>query len=95
MRTLPARRNLVKRLVLGFLIIAVVGAAARTIARRKLPELMEHMAEDVMPKMMDACFAQMSPDRRIFMLSHCRGMLDRVEAKYDATQQAVDRAEVA
>ncbi len=84
-----------KRLVLGVLVVALVGVIARTIAKRRLPELMEHMAESVMPEMMDACFAQMSPARRAFMLGHCRGMLDRAEAKYVATEPSRDRAEVA
>ena len=71
------------------LIIAAWGLAAAIgfrIARRlvgaRVPRLMEQMMENVMPNMMDACFSQMSPERREFMLSHCRGMLDRMEAKY-------------
>ena len=75
-----------KRLVLAVLVIAVVGRITRRIAQRKFPELMEHMMEDVMPDMMDACFAHMGPQRRRFMIAHCRGMLDRMEAKDVGTQ---------
>lgn len=83
-----------KRLVIGLLVVAFAGATARTIAKRKLPELIDHMAEYVMPNIMDSCFAQMSPARRIFMLAHCRGMLDRVEAKHGAPQPMTERTEV-
>ncbi len=75
-----------KRLVLAVLVITVVVRITRRIAQRKFPELLEHMMEDVMPRMMDSCFAHMGPERRSFMLAHCRGMLDRMEAKYGGTQ---------
>ena len=45
--------------------------------------LMEHMMESVMPRMMDFCFGGMSLERRESMLGHCRSMLDRMEAKYE------------
>ncbi len=75
-----------KRLVLAVLVIAVVGGITRRIAQRRFPELMEHMMEGAMPHMMDSCFAHMGTERRSFMLAHCRGMLDRMEAKYGGTQ---------
>lgn len=56
----------------------------RGIAFARAMPLMEHLMENVMPSMMDSCFAAMSPERREFMLGHCRGMLNRVEAKYVA-----------
>ena len=46
------------------------------------PERMERMMTDMMPKMMDTCFSAMDKERRQFMLTHCRGMLDEVEEKY-------------
>lgn len=46
--------------------------------------------QDVMPRCMDACFARMPPERREFMLAHCRGALDRVEAKYEADEPATE-----
>ncbi len=75
-----------KRLALAVLVIAIVGGITRRIARRKFPVLMDHMMKDVMPDMMDSCVAHMGPERRSFMLAHCRGMLDRMEAKYGGTQ---------
>jgi hypothetical protein len=70
-----------------------LGAVLATVlARRfigaKLATAMELMMERVMPRMMDVCFGQMSPDRREFMLAHCRGALDDVDKKY-ATAQAI------
>lgn len=44
----------------------------------------EHMMLNMMPVMMDNCFSQMDKERREFMLTHCRGMLDQMEAKYVA-----------
>ena len=71
------------------LIIAAGGLAAvmgfrvvRRFVRARVPGLMEHMIENVMPKMADACFPQMPPGRREFMFTHSRGMLDGMEAKY-------------
>ncbi len=52
------------------------------LARRRVPALQEHMMENVMPGMMDRCFSQMGRERREFMLTHCRGTLDQIEAKY-------------
>ncbi len=70
-----------KRLVvMGLVAVAMLALSGRL--RAALPRLMERMMEDHMPKMMDSCFAQMSPERRAFMLTHCRGMLDRMEEKY-------------
>jgi hypothetical protein len=65
---------------MGLAAVAVLGLARRM--RERLPQLMERMMEDVMPNMMDSCFAQMDPERRKFMLTHCRGMLDRMEERY-------------
>jgi hypothetical protein len=64
--------------------IATAGALALValLARRRLPGLIELMMESAMPAMMDRCFAAMSPERREFMLAHCRGALDAVEEKY-------------
>ena len=45
-------------------------------------EQIEHMMQDVMPRMMDSCFGEMDRERREFMLTHCRGMLDQMEEKY-------------
>lgn len=88
--------GVIKRLLLIFLVGVVVGATARRNVRRKLSGVIEHMVENVMPQMMDSCFAQMSPERRTFMFAHCRGTLDRVEAKYGGpTPTTLDRGEVA
>ena len=53
--------------------------------RRALPRFMIGMVEHVMPRMMGHCFALLHPDQRRFMLAHCRGMLDEIEAKYERT----------
>jgi hypothetical protein len=45
-------------------------------------EEIERMMLDMMPRMMDTCFSEMEGERRQFMLSHCRGMLDQMEEKY-------------
>ncbi len=71
--------------------IAMVGVMAgigiaRYVVGRRVPELMERMMENVMPQMMDACFGQMSQERREFMLTHCRGMLDEMDEKYGVTR---------
>ena len=81
-----------KRLV--FVGIAVAGVmvgrgVARAIVGKRAPELMERMMENVMPQMMDGCFGQMSQERREFMLGHCRGLLDQMDAKYEVTRCAV------
>ncbi len=60
-------------------------AVARLVIRRGSPGLMDLMAENVMPQMMDACFGQMSQEQRAMMLGHCRGMLDRMDLKYGVT----------
>ena len=68
-----------------FLIFMIAAAGALALARtsqKSAPKAMERMMEKVMPKMMDGCFAQMDIERRRFMLSHCRGMLDQMEEKY-------------
>ncbi len=83
--------------------IGVVGlqlafVVARYVVPKAAPRLMELMAEKVMPRMMDVCFGQMSQDRRAFMLAHCRGMLDRVDEKYQVSppsEQSVRAVEVA
>lgn len=77
----------VKRLLAAGLLAVVIFTLTRGI-RERIPKLMERMIEDVMPNMMDSCFAQMDPDRRKFMLAHCRGMLDRVEEKYVRAEAA-------
>ena len=46
------------------------------------PDAFDHMMEHAMPKMMDSCFSWMSEERRVFMLRHCRGLLDQMEEKY-------------
>ncbi len=45
-------------------------------------EGIEHMMLDMMPSMMDTCFSEMDTERRKFMLTHCRGMLDQMDEKY-------------
>jgi len=78
--------------VAGVGLLLAVGAARRLV-RDRVFQLFERMMEDVMPGMMDACFARMPPQRRELMLAHCRGALDRVEAKYvDVTATAVEGA---
>lgn len=46
------------------------------------PEAFDHMMEHEMPRMMDSCFSWMTPERRGFMLTHCRGLLDQMEEEY-------------
>ncbi len=46
------------------------------------PEAFDHMMDDMMPQMMDSCFSWMGPERREFMLGHCRSLLDQMEEKY-------------
>lgn len=76
-----------KRLVvMGLVAIAMLALSRRL--RESLPGLMERMMEDGMPRMMDACFAQMDPERRKFMLARCRGMLDQMEEKYAPAEPA-------
>lgn len=74
------------------LLMGLVTALAVWVIRRStgpaLLRLMESMMERGMPRMMDACFAQMSAQRRQFMLTHCRAMLDRMDEKYVKTQVA-------
>ena len=52
-------------------------------------EHVERMMLDMMPGMMDSCFSGMDMARRQFMLTHCRGMLDAMEAKYVSPSQPV------
>lgn len=68
-----------KRLIIA---AGVLGAIAVRGAVPGLPTMMERMMENVMPGMMDRCFSGMDRQRREFMLRHCRGMLDQMEAKY-------------
>ncbi|MEE8337857.1 MAG: hypothetical protein V3R95_07330 [Dehalococcoidia bacterium] len=74
------------------LFVGVAAALTVVVVRRpvapRLARLMEPMMEQVMPRMMDSCFSEMSPERRQFMLAHCRGMLDQVEEKYVTEQVA-------
>jgi hypothetical protein len=72
------------------IVVATLAALALLIrlARGRSAAVKEHMMEDVMPQMMDRCFSQMDAERRQFMLAHCRGMLDEVEAKYVEPQPA-------
>ena len=70
-----------KRITIIAGVLGGLGLLARR-ARRRVPALQEHLMEDVMPGMMDHCFSQMGHERREFMLTHCRGMLDQMEAKY-------------
>lgn len=58
---------------------------ARYVVGKRAPGAMERMMENVMPRMMDTCFAQMSQERREFMLGHCRGLLDQMDEKYRVT----------
>ena len=68
--------------------VMVVLGVARYLVRPRALGLMERMMERVMPRMMDACFGQMSQEQRTFMLTHCRGMLDRVDEKYRVMRSA-------
>lgn len=77
-------RRLILVGVAGLLVAAVLGR----IARGRLPRLIETMMEHAMPQMMDRCFGAMSAERREFMLSHCRGMLDLMEQKYRPQETA-------
>ena len=62
----------------------------RTMMGEMMPKMMEQMGPEgmsgmmgeMMPKMMDSCFGAMDGERRVFMLSHYRGMLDSMETKY-------------
>ena len=49
---------------------------------RKSPEDVAKMMGEMMPRMMDTCFSEMDRERRQFMLTHCRGMLDQMDEKY-------------
>ena len=70
-----------------WLVLGVAGLGvllALGVARRVLRDRIFRLFE----RMMDACFARMPPQRREFMLAHCRGALDSVEARYVAAQPA-------
>jgi hypothetical protein len=85
-------------IAIAALAVAVMLGVARRVVGAKVVGLMDRMMENVMPRMMDTCFAEMSPERREFMLAHCRGALDRVDAKYvrgEAAEPATERVEVA
>jgi hypothetical protein len=71
----------VQRLVRPVVMLALAVGLAR-IAAHGFPVLMEGMMEHVMPRGMGHCFSRMSPERRQFMLEHCRGLLDEMEATY-------------
>ncbi len=75
-----------KRLMITAGLLGGLAVLAR-LAQRRSPALMEHMMENVMPGMMDHCFAQMDRARQEFMLAHCRGMLDQMETKYLKVEQ--------
>ena len=45
-------------------------------------EAIEHMILNMMPVTTDNCFSAMDKERRVFMLTHCRSMLDQMEEKY-------------
>ncbi|MDP6606388.1 MAG: hypothetical protein QF664_09055 [Dehalococcoidia bacterium] len=72
-----------RRLLFIGLTAALGVAFVRRLTAPRLWGLMETMMEHAMPHMMDACFAQMSPDRRQWMLAHCRGLLDQMAEKYE------------
>ncbi len=72
----------------GLVGLIVLAAIVRITIGRVAPRMMEAMAEHVMPRMMDRCFGSMSAERREFMLTHCRGMLDRIDDKYAVSGQA-------
>ncbi len=72
------------------LMLALALGVARRILRDRILSLFERLMEDAMPGMMDACFARMPRERREFMLAHCRGALDRVAAKYVASEPPED-----
>ncbi len=71
-----------RRLIVVAFAALLVATVLGRIARGRLPQLIEAMMENAMPQMMDRCFGAMSAERREFMLSHCRGMLDLMERKY-------------
>jgi hypothetical protein len=66
--------------------LATRSSSARRLVAAGLATAMELMMDRVMPRMMDVCFGQMSPDRREFMLAHCRGALEDVDKKYTTAQ---------
>ena len=64
---------------------------------KMMPQMMDKMGHEeiegmmlnMMPQMMDTCFSGMDKAQREFMLTHCRGMLDAMEAKYVSPSQPV------
>ena len=70
------------------IVVVTLGALAVLfhLVRGHFAGWIEHMMEDVMPSMIDHCFAKMDAERRELMLAHCRGMLDEVEAKYGQSE---------
>ena len=74
-----------KRIMVIAGLFGAIALLAR-LAQRRVPALMERMIENVMPGMMDHCFAQMDRERQEFMLAHCRGMLDQMDEKYVKAQ---------
>jgi hypothetical protein len=90
MRTRAARieRRRLALIGAGIVGVGVALGVVRYVVRAVAPQLMEQMATKVMPGMMDACFGQMPEERRTFMLTHCRTMLDRIDEKYKVTRPA-------
>lgn len=75
-----------RRLLLVALAAALGIALTRGAAVPLRARLISHIIEEVQPRMMHACFAQMSPARRDFMLAHYRRLLDEVDERHHAAQ---------
>ena len=68
----------------------IEGKSPEDIAKLMMPQMMEKMGpadmalimSEMMPRMMDNCFSVMDVERCKSMLSHCRSMLDHMEAKH-------------
>ncbi len=80
-RVASERGTDMKQLLLAAVVLGGIAIAVR-VALGGFPALMERMMENVMPGMMDRCFSGMDRERREYMLRHCRGLLDQMEAKY-------------
>ena len=70
-----------RRTALLLVLLAVIGQRTGLI-RYLVPRVVTGMAEHVMPRMISHCFALLDRDQRRFILAHCRGALDEMEAKY-------------
>jgi hypothetical protein len=70
---------------LGMTGVIVGLRGVRYVIGKRAPELMERIMENVMPQMMDRCFAQMSDERSEYMLGHCRELLERMDERYAVT----------